>query len=235
MNKDEIEEFGKRKGIKKVSRRDIPVVVARKEWGATTVAATMIFAAMAGIEVFVTGGVGGAHRGAEKNFDISADLEELHMTNVTVISAGVKAILDLNLTLEILETNGVPVISYKAKEFGDFYTRNSGILVENVADTPKEIAEIIKAKRDYKLDGGILVSNPIPEEDAMDDKVINSAIETALADADKDGVKGKDITPYLLKRIVELTGGDSLESNIRLVLNNAKLGAEVAKELCNLK
>ena len=235
MNKDEIEEFGKRKGIKKVSRRDIPVVIARKEWGATTVAATMIFAAMAGIEIFVTGGVGGAHRGAEKNFDISADLEELHMTNVTVISAGVKAILDLNLTLEILETKGVPVISYKAKEFGDFYTRNSGILVENIADTPKEIAEIIKAKRDYKLDGGILVSNPIPEEDAMDDKVINSAIETALADAERDGIKGKAITPYLLKRIVELTGGDSLESNIRLVLNNAKLGAEVAKELCNLK
>ena len=234
MTPEEIEEFGKRKGIKKVSRRDIPVVVAKKEWGATTVAATMIFAAKAGIEVFVTGGVGGAHRGAQETFDISADLEELKNTNVTVVSAGVKAILDLNITLEILETNGVPILSYQSDEFGDFYTRHSGIKMENVCNSPKEIAEIIKAKRDFKLDGGILVSNPIPQEFAMDDKVINDAIETALKDAEKEGIKGKETTPFLLKRIVELTGGDSLESNIKLVLNNAALGAEISKELTKL-
>ena len=235
MSPAEIEEFGKRKGIKKVSRRDLPIVVANKEWGATTVAATMICANMAGIEVFVTGGVGGAHRGAEKNFDISADLDELGKTNVTVVSAGVKAILDLNLTLEILETKGVPVLSYQTDEFADFYTRHSGIKMENVVNSPLEIARIIKAKREYKLDGGILVANPIPEEFAMDETLINNAIETALKKADAEGVKGKDITPFLLKTIVELTHGDSLESNIRLVLNNAALGAEVAKELSNLK
>ena len=235
MSPDEIEQFGKRKGIKKVSRRDLPIVVANKEWGATTVAATMICANMAGIEVFVTGGVGGAHRGAEKNFDISADLDELGKTNVTVVSAGVKAILDLNLTLEILETKGVPVLSYQSNEFADFYTRHSGIKMENVVNSPLEIAKIIKAKRDLKLDGGVLVANPIPEEFAMDDKVINGAIETALKRADEEGVKGKDITPFLLKTIVELTHGDSLESNIKLVLNNAKLGAKVAKELTLLK
>lgn len=234
MTPEEIEEFGKRKGIKKVSRRDIPVVIAKKEWGATTVAATMIFANMAGIEVFVTGGVGGAHRGAQETFDISADLEELKMTNVTVVSAGVKAILDLNLTLEILETNGVPILSYQSDEFGDFYTRHSGIKMENVCNSPKEIAEIIKAKRDFKLDGGILVSNPIPEEYAMDDRIINGAIEAALRDATREHIRGKETTPYLLKRIVELTGGDSLESNIKLVLNNAALGAEISKELCKL-
>ena len=235
MSPDEIEQFGKRKGIKKVSRRDLPIVVANKEWGATTVAATMICANMAGIEVFVTGGVGGAHRGAENNFDISADLDELGKTNVTVVSAGVKAILDLHLTLEILETKGVPVLSYQSEEFADFYTRHSGIKMENVVNSPLEIAKIIKAKRDLKLDGGVLVANPIPEEFAMDDKKINDAIETALKRADEEGVKGKDITPFLLKTIVELTDGDSLESNIKLVLNNAKLGAKVAKELTLLK
>lgn len=231
MTKEEIEEFGKRKGIRKVSRRDLPIVYAKKLWGATTVAATMILAAQAGIEVFVTGGVGGAHRGAQDTFDISADLEELGKTNVTVISAGVKAILDLNLTLEILETKGVPVLSYQSDEFADFYTRHSGIKMENVVNSPKEIADIIKAKRANHLDGGTLVANPIPEEDAMDDKVINGAIEKALKMADENGIKGKDVTPFLLKTIVELTGGDSLESNIKLVLNNAKLGAKVASEL----
>ena len=234
MSKEQIEEFGKRKGVKKASRRDLPIIFANKEWGATTVAATMILANMAGIEVFVTGGVGGAHRGAEKNFDISADLEELGKTNVTVVSAGVKAILDLNLTLEILETKGVPVLSYGTDEFADFYTRHSGIKMENVVNTPLEVAKIIKAKRDNKLVGGILVANPIPEEYAMDPVVINDAIEKALKMADEAQVKGKEITPFLLKTIVELTGGDSLESNIKLVLNNAKLGAQIAKELCNL-
>ena len=234
MSHEEIEEFGKRKGVKKASRRDLPIIFAKKEWGATTVAATMILANMAGIEIFVTGGVGGAHRGAEKNFDISADLEELGKTNVTVVSAGVKAILDLNLTLEILETKGVPVLSYGTEEFADFYTRHSGIKMENVVNSPLEVAKIIKAKRDNKLDGGILVANPIPEEFAMDPEIINAAIEKALEMADEANVKGKDITPFLLKTIVELTGGDSLESNIKLVLNNAKLGAQIAKELCNL-
>lgn len=234
MTAEEIEQFGKRKGIKKVSRRDLPIVYANKLWGATTVAATMILASQAGIEIFVTGGVGGAHRGAEKTFDISADLEELGKSNVTVISAGVKAILDLNLTLEILETKGVPLLSYQSDEFADFYTRHSGIKMENVVDSPLQIAKIIKAKRDNHLDGGILVANPIPEEYAMDDKVINSAIDKALLLADQNNIKGKDITPFLLKTIVELTNGDSLESNIKLVLNNAKLGANVAKELSKL-
>ena len=234
MSHEEIEQFGKRKGVKKASRRDLPIIFANKEWGATTVAATMILANMAGIEVFVTGGVGGAHRGAENNFDISADLEELGKTNVTVVSAGVKAILDLNLTLEILETKGVPVLSYGTDEFADFYTRHSGIKMENVVNSPLEVAKIIKAKRENKLDGGILVANPIPEEDAMDPVIINNAIEKALKMADEANVKGKDITPFLLKTIVELTGGDSLESNIKLVLNNARLGAKIASELCKL-
>lgn len=234
MSPDEIEEFGKRKGIRKVSRRDLPIVYAKKIWGATTVAATMILANQAGIEIFVTGGVGGAHRGAQETFDISADLEELGKTNVTVVSAGVKAILDLNLTLEILETKGVPVLSYGTDEFADFYTRHSGIKMENVVNSPKEVAEIIKAKRDAHLDGGMLVANPIPEEYAMDSKIINSAIEKALKMADEAHVKGKDVTPFLLKTIVELTGGDSLESNIKLVLNNAKLGAAIASELSRL-
>lgn len=231
MSNEEIEEFGKRKGIRKVSRRDLPIVYAKKLWGATTVAATMILANQAGIEIFVTGGVGGAHRGAQESFDISADLEELSKTNVTVVSAGVKAILDLKLTLEILETKGVPVLSYQSDEFADFYTRNSGIKMENVVNSPKEIAEIIKAKRDNDLDGGMLISNPIPSEYAMDSKVINEAIEKALNLADDNHIEGKDVTPFLLKTIVELTNGDSLESNIKLVLNNAKLGAKIAKEL----
>ena len=234
MSPEEIEQFGKRKGVAKASRRDLPIIYAKKMWGATTVAATMILANQAGIEVFVTGGVGGAHRGAQNNFDISADLEELGKTNVTVVSAGVKAILDLNLTLEILETKGVPVLSYQTDEFADFYTRHSGIKMENVVNSPEEIAKIIKAKRENKLDGGILVANPIPEEYAMDPVIINNAINKALKMADEAGVKGKDITPFLLKTIVDLTGGDSLESNIRLVLNNAALGSEIAKELTKL-
>lgn len=234
MSPEEIEEFGKRKGVCKVSRRDLPIVYAKKMWGATTVAATMILAAQAGIEVFVTGGVGGAHRGANETFDISADLDELGRTNVTVISAGVKAILDLNLTLEILETKGVPVLSYGTDEFADFYTRHSGIKVENVVNSPREVAEIIHHKRINNLDGGVLVANPIPEEFAMDDKVINEAIQKALKMADEQGIKGKDTTPFLLKTIVELTGGDSLESNIKLILNNAALGAEIAKEILNV-
>jgi pseudouridine-5'-phosphate glycosidase len=234
MTPEEIEQFGKRKGIIKVSRRDLPVVYAKKLWAATTVAATMIIAHQAGIEVFVTGGIGGVHRGAQETMDISADLQELAKTDVTVVCAGAKAILDLPLTLEYLETMGVPVLGYKTKELPAFYTSHSGLSVDYQVDSPLEMAQIIKEKRDNSLQGGILLTNPIPEEFAMDTKVINSAIEKALKMADEAGVKGKDVTPFLLKTIVELTGGDSLESNIKLVLNNAKLGAKIAGELCKL-
>lgn len=235
MSKDEIEQFGKRHGIIKVSRRDLPVVYAKKEWGATTVAATMILANQAGIEVFVTGGVGGVHRGAQETFDISADLEELAKTDVTVICAGCKAILDLPLTMEYLETKGVPVLGYQTNELPDFYTRHSGIMLEHAIKDEKEAARIIKAKRDNKLLGGILIANPIPEKYAMDQVVIDKAIENALKDMKKEGIKGKDATPFLLKRVTELTKGDSLESNIHLILNNASVGAKIAKEIVRLK
>lgn len=235
MTKDEIEQFGKRHGIIKVSRRDLPVVYAKKEWGATTVAATMILAKQAGIEVFVTGGVGGVHRGAQETFDISADLEELAKTDVTVICAGCKAILDLPLTMEYLETKGVPVLGYQTNELPDFYTRHSGIMLEHSIKDAREAALIIKAKRDNNLFGGILIANPIPEKYAMDQTVIDKAIEDALKDMKKEGIKGKDTTPYLLKRVTELTKGDSLESNIHLILNNASVGAKIAKEIVRLK
>lgn len=231
MTRDQIELFGKKKGICKVSRRDLPIVTSQKMWGATTVSATMIIASMAGIEVFVTGGIGGVHRGAEKNFDVSADLDEMAKSNVTVVCAGAKAILDLPKTLEYLETKGVPVLSYKTNEFADFYTRSSGLKVDYVFNTPQEAALIIKEKRDLKLQGAVLISNPIEKEYAMNKNNIDQAIAQALADADKKGVKGKDITPFLLKTIVELTKGKSLEANIHLVVNNAKLGARIAKAL----
>lgn len=235
MTPEEIEQFGKRKGIIKVSRRDLPVVYAKKLWAATTVAATMIVANQAGIEVFVTGGIGGVHRGAEKTMDISADLQELAKTNVTVVCAGAKAIIDLPLTLEYLETMGVPVLGYKTEELPAFYTAHSGLKVDYAIEDAEVAAHIIKEKRNNDLKGGILITNPIPEEFAMDAKVINDAIENALKQADEQGIKGKETTPFLLKTIVELTGGDSLESNIRLVLNNAAVGAEIAKEYCKIK
>ena len=235
MTPEEIELFGKTKGIAKASRRDLPVIYAKKMWAATTVASTMIIANQAGIEVFVTGGIGGVHRGAQETMDISADLQELAKTNVTVICAGAKAILDLPLTLEYLETMGVPVLGYKTKELPAFYTAHSGLNVDYQIDSAEEAAKIIVEKRNNKLLGGILITNPIPEEYAMDSDVINNAINKALAMADEQGIKGKEITPFLLKNIVELTGGDSLESNIQLVLNNAALGAEISKEVCKLK
>ena len=231
MSHEEIEDFGKRPGIAKVSRRDLPIIMAEKKWGATTVATTMILAAKAGIEVFVTGGIGGVHRGAETSFDISADLQELAHTDVTVVCAGAKAILDLPLTLEYLETFGVPVLGYKTKELPAFYTRHSGLSVDYEVDTPETIAEIIKVKRAMELHGGLLVTNPIPQEYSYDEKLINEAISKALADADRDGIKGKDTTPYLLAKVVEITGGGSLDANIQLVFNNAKLGAEIALSL----
>ena len=230
MTPEEIEEFGKRKGILKASRLDLPVIYAKKLWAATTVAATMIIAAQAGIELFVTGGIGGVHRGASETMDISSDLQELAKTNVTVICAGAKAILDLPLTMEYLETMGVPVLGYQTEELPAFYTRESGLKVNYRIDSPKEAALIMKQKKDNNLQGGILITNPIPEEYAMDKKVIDDAIEKALKMADEQGIKGKAVTPFLLKTIVELTGGDSLESNIKLVLNNAMLGAKIAKE-----
>ena len=231
MTPEEIEQFGKRKGILKASRRDLPVIYAKKLWAATIVASTMIIAAQAGIEIFVTGGIGGVHRGAQETMDISADLQELAKTNVSVVCAGAKAILDLPLTMEYLETMGVPVLGYKTKELPAFYTPHSGLNVDYEVDTYEEFAQIIKEKRNNNLQGGVLITNPIPDEYAMDAKIINDAIEEALQRAEKQGIKGKESTPFLLKTIVELTGGDSLESNIALVLNNAKLGANIAKEL----
>lgn len=235
MTPEEIEEFGKRKGVLKVSRRDLPVVYAKKLWGATTVATTMIIANQAGIEVFVTGGIGGVHRGATETMDISADLQELSKTNVTVICAGAKAILDLPLTLEYLETMGVPVLGFKTEELPAFYNSHSGLKVDYKVESASEMAKIIKAKRDNGLVGGILLTNPIPEQYEMPKAVIDNAIETALKQMNEQGIKGKECTPFLLKTITELTGGDSLESNIKLVLNNAAVGSEVAKEYCKLK
>ena len=235
MTPEEIEQFGKAKNILKASRRDLPVVYAKKLWAATTVSSSMIIAAQAGIEVFVTGGIGGVHRGAQESMDISADLQELGKTNVTVVCAGAKAILDLPLTLEYLETMGVPVLGYKTKELPAFYTPNSGLPVDAQIDSPKEAADIILAKRNNNLVGGILITNPIPKEYAMDSNIINAAIEKALNMADEQGIKGKEITPFLLKTVVELTGGESLESNIQLILNNAALGAEISKEVCKQK
>ena len=235
MTPDEIELFGKKKDILKASRRDLPVIYAKKLWAATTVSSSMILANQAGIEVFVTGGIGGVHRHAQESMDISADLQELGKTNVTVVCAGAKAILDLPLTLEYLETMGVPVLGFKTKELPAFYTAHSGLEVDYAINDYKDAAQIIAEKRKNNLVGGILITNPIPEEYAMDDKIINGAIEKALAMAEEQGIRGKAITPFLLKTIVELTGGDSLESNIQLILNNAAVGAEISKEVCKLK
>ena len=232
LSADEIEYLG-RKGydVTKASRRDLPVLVARGEDGATTVATTMIIAAMAGIKVFATGGIGGVHRGAEVTMDISADLEELARTPVLVVCAGAKSILDLGLTLEYLETKGVPVIGYGTSELPAFYTRKSGFGVDYRLDTPDEVAAAFRAKLEMGLGGGMLVTNPIPEQYSMDPDVINRAIDEAVAEANEKGIKGKQTTPFLLAQIKDITGGDSLASNIRLVYNNAALAAQVAGKL----
>jgi len=214
--------------IRKVSIRDLPYVVARKEHGATTVAATMRLAALAGIRVFTTGGLGGVHRGAATTMDVSADLTELSLTAVTVISAGVKSILDIGLTLEKLETLGVPVLGYGTDDFPAFYTRTSGYAVPLRVDSPAEVAALMHAKDDLAIPGGISVANPIPHEDEIPHEEIDAIIDQALADMDSRGISGKDATPYLLGRIVEITGGKSLRANIALVRNNAHLGAEIA-------
>ena len=232
LTAEEIEYLGK-KGteVTKASRRDLPVLVARGADGATTVATTMIIAHLAGIQVFATGGVGGVHRGAETTMDISADLEELGRTPVMVVCAGAKAILDLGLTLEYLETKGVPVIGYGTEELPAFYTRTSGFKVDYRLDTPEELAAAFRAQQEMGLGGGMLVTNPIPEEYSMDPATINAAIDQAVADSRRLGIHGKETTPYLLARVKELTGGESLASNIQLVLNNARLAAHVAEAL----
>ena len=232
LSPEEIEYLGKKgRGVAKASRRDLPVLVARGEDGATTVTTTMIIAAMAGIRVFATGGIGGVHRGAETTMDISADLEELARTPVMVICAGAKSILDLGLTLEYLETKGVPVIGYGTDELPAFYTRQSGLKVDYRIDTPEDLAAAFQAKLEMGLQGGMLVTNPIPEEYSMDPDVINVAIDRALAEAAAQGIRGKETTPFLLAKIKDLTGGDSLASNIQLVLNNARLAARTAAAL----
>ena len=232
LSQQEIEYLGKTgRGVPKASRRDLPALVARRSDGATTVTTTMIIANMAGIKIFATGGIGGVHRGAQTSMDISADLEELAQTPVMVVCAGAKAILDLGLTLEYLETKGVPVIGYGSYELPAFYTRSSGFNVDYRVDSPEELAGLFRAQRELGYKGGMLVANPIPEEYAMDKAVIDAAIEQALRECREQGIRGKDTTPFLLARVAELTGGDSLESNIKLVLNNAKVAALTASAL----
>lgn len=229
LSKDEIEYFGKKGlAITKTSRRDIPSIIARKEDGATTVAATMIIASLAGIDIFATGGVGGVHRGAGTTFDISADLDEFTKTGVLVVCAGAKAILDLPLTLEYLETKGVNVVGYGTDELPAFYTRKSGLKVTWRMDTPEEIASSWAVQKELFPSTGLLVTNPIPEEYSMDADYINKEIDIAIDEMNKLGIKGKETTPYLLDKIQRLTGGESLEANIKLVLNNAKLASEIA-------
>ena len=236
LSKDEIDYLGKTgTKVAKASRRDLPVLVAEGRDGATTVTTTMIIAHMAGIKIFATGGIGGVHRGAQQTFDISADLEELAHTPVMVVCAGAKSILDLGLTLEYLETHGVPVIGYGTEELPAFYTRKSGFKVDYRIDSPAELAKAFHVKGEIGLEGGMLVTNPIPEEYSMDHEVINKAIDEAVEEAKKLGIHGKETTPFLLAKIKDLTGGDSLASNIQLVYNNARLAAKTAAELCALE
>jgi len=235
LTKSEIELLAKaRQKVIKTSRRDLPYVVSKKLNGATTVAATMIIAKMAGIKIFATGGIGGVHRGAQKTFDISADLQELAHTSVAVVCAGAKAILDLELTLEYLETQGVPVLGYKTEELPAFYTRKSGLKVDYRLDSPQEIAAFLKNKWALKLKGGVVIANPVPKAYQMNYDLIMKTIDDALLEAHKLGIKGKECTPFLLEKIAVLTRGKSLETNIKLVLNNAALAAKVACSFFNV-
>ncbi|WP_438462775.1 pseudouridine-5'-phosphate glycosidase [Marinomonas sp. PE14-40] len=232
LSHDEIDTLGQAGlSVIKCSRRDLPFVVATKQHGATTVAATMIVAAMAGIKVFATGGIGGVHRGAETSFDISADLQELAKTNVAVVCAGAKSILDLGLTREYLETQGVPVLGFNTDKLPAFYTRESDHTVDYNLSSATQIADFLKAKWDMKLEGGVVVTNPIPHEFAMDKAAIDQAVEQALAESVEQNIGGKESTPFLLARVAELTGGNSLASNIELVFNNAKLASKIAADL----
>ncbi len=236
LSAEDLEYFGKKgTAITKVSRRDIPYIVAKKKDGATTVAATMMIASMAGIEIFATGGIGGVHRGAETTMDISADLDEFTKTPVMVICAGAKAILDLNLTLEYLETKGIPVYGYQTSELPAFYSRESGLKVTYRVDSPEELAMAWNTKKELGILGGFIVANPIPCEYSMDTQIINQAIDCAIEEMNKIGIKGKETTPYLLDKIQKLTDGDSLEANIRLVINNAALAADTAAALKSIK
>lgn len=232
LTADQIEHLGK-EGLRvtKVSRRDLPQIMATGKDGATTVASTMILAARAGIQVFATGGIGGVHRGAERSMDVSADLQELAQTDVAVVCAGAKAILDLPKTLEYLETHGVPVLGFETDDLPGFYTRETGLQVDHRVDTPAQIAQLLRAKWDFGLHGGVLVTNPVPAEFAMPRKRIEQAVEQAVSEAEAKGVTGKQSTPFLLARVTELTGGDSLATNIRLVENNARLAALIAREV----
>ena len=233
LSREEVEYLGK-KGLDviKCSRRDLPIVVAKGLDGATTVATTMIIANMAGVSVFATGGIGGVHRGASETFDISADLTELARTEVTVVCAGIKSILDIGLTLEYLETQGVTVLGYGADNLPAFYLRDSGFGVDARVDSGKEVADMMKAKWGMNLRGGFVVGNPVPEQYEENKEQITAAIEQALAELKEQGITGKDSTPFLLARVKDLTGGDSLETNIQLVYNNAKVAAGIAVEYC---
>jgi len=236
LSEAEIEYLAKKGyGVSKASRRDLPVLLARGADGATTVTTTMMIANMAKIGVFATGGIGGVHRGAEESMDISADLEELSQTPVMVVCAGAKSILDLGLTLEYLETKGVPVLGYQTAELPAFYTRSSGFNVDYRIESPEELARVFAAQREMGLQNGMLVANPIPLEFSMDRAVIDKAIDDAVSEAEDKGIRGKETTPFLLAKIKELTGGDSLESNIQLVYNNARLAAQTAIELCKIQ
>lgn len=235
LTKEEIEYLGKGKEVVKTSRRDIPFIIANKLDGATTVASTMIIATLAGVKVFATGGIGGVHRGAQETFDISADLQELAHTNVAVVCAGAKSILDLGLTLEYLETQGVPVVGFGTDELPAFYTRKSGFAVDYRVDSVDDLAVAVKAKWDLGLNGGLVIANPIPEQYEMDYDTITTAIENALKEADEKGIKGKESTPFLLAKVKDITGGASLESNIQLVYSNAKVASQLAVELSKLE
>lgn len=229
LNDKDLETLAKASSVTKVSRRDLAIVLANKTLGATTVASTMICAKMAGIKFFVTGGIGGIHRGYEETLDVSADLDELSQTDVTVICAGAKAILDLPRTMEYLETKGVSVIGYQTKVLPAFYTRESNIPLLHSVSTPEELAKIVLTKEELHIRNGLLVVNPIPEVDSLDAKYINSIIDQAIKDSVKEQILGKDVTPHLLKKIVEETKGESLKANLALVYNNAKIGAKIAK------
>ncbi|NFA60428.1 pseudouridine-5'-phosphate glycosidase [Clostridium sporogenes] len=235
LSKDEIEYLGKKgRDVIKTSRRDIPFILAKKLDGATTVASTMIIASLAGIKVFGTGGIGGVHRGAQESFDISADLQELANTDVAVVCAGAKSILDIGLTLEYLETQGVPVVGFGTEELPAFYTRKSGFKVDYKVDTAKELAEALKAKWDLGLKGGMVVANPIPEEYQMDYDIITKAINDAVKEAEEKGIKGKESTPFLLSKVKDITEGKSLEANIQLVYNNVAIASDLAIEFSKL-
>ncbi|MBN2405440.1 MAG: pseudouridine-5'-phosphate glycosidase [Coriobacteriia bacterium] len=231
LTDEQMEHLGTAPGIAKASRRDIAMLASRGADGATTVAGTMLISAMAGIRVFATGGIGGVHRGAGESFDISADLIELSRTDVTVVCAGAKSILDIGLTLEYLETHGVPVVGYRTDEFPAFYTRSSGFGVDARVESAEEIAAFMRAKRGLALGGGAVIANPIPQEYELDSKMLDGVIASALAEADEAGVHGKEVTPFLLARIHELTGGASEEANKQLVYSNVRLAAQIARAL----